>query len=322
MIKFIISGVGSYTPDRIVTNNDIANIVDTNDEWIYSRTGIKNRNIATNEDNVDLAYNASINAINNAKISAQDIDCIIVATSTSDYAFPSTAVLLQNKLGISNIPSFDLNAACSGFIYSLCVSAMMLNDNYKNILVVGSEILSKIIDWSDRGTCILFGDGAGSMILQKTESNKGIIKYILGSDGKYSDILYVSDSQKIDNKGFQNKQAGKIVMEGKAVFQSAVLHLTALIKDLLNDSDYNLDDIDHFIVHQANIRIIKSLCNQLNISIDKFIISIDNHANTASASVPLAFDYGIKNGLIKDDKLIFIGAFGAGITWGGALIKI
>lgn len=309
-----VIGSGSYLPQKILTNDDLSKIMDTSDEWIFKRTGIRARHIADeNEYTSDLAVNAAKNAISAAKISSDEIDLIICATVTPDLTFPSTAVIVQKKLGIKNCIAFDITAACSGFVFALSVADNFIKSgSIKNALVIGAECFSRILNWNDRGTSVLFGDGAGAFVLSRTENlSEGILYKNIGSDGTYVDILKTSGGIS------KTKTAGFVEMDGKEVFKFATSKMTFLAKEVMENFH-----VDYVIPHQANIRIIDMIAGNLDISKDKFIISIENQANTSAASIPLAFDSFIKSGNDFSGKNVMFLSIGAGMTWGSMLIKM
>jgi len=313
-----IIGVGGYLPDKIITNFDLEKIVDTTDEWIKTRTGITKRQIAENQTTSDLAIEAIKDAINNANIDKNDIDLIICATTTPDLTFPSTACIIQNKLGIEkNIIAFDIQAVCCGFVYALSVANDIIKSGkIKTAIVVGAEKMSSLIDWKDRTTCVLFGDGAGAIVLQSTnEENTGIIDTELYANGNYIDMLKTSGGTST------NQVAGNILMDGKAVFKHAVEKMSSSIQNIVKNNNLTLEDIDFIIPHQANYRILSMVAEKLNIQNEKFIITIDKHANTSSASIPLALNEAIKQNKIKKGDLLIFEALGAGFTWGSVLVR-
>jgi 3-oxoacyl-[acyl-carrier-protein] synthase-3 len=302
-----IIGTGGYLPNKILTNKDLESIVDTTDDWIVERTGIKQRHISEpSETTSSMATKASIEAIKNAKINNSDIDLIIVATTTPDMVFPSTACIVQNNLNIK-APAFDVQAACTGFIY-----AMSIADNFiktgscKNILIIGAEKYSNLLDWSDRSTCVLFGDGAGALILS-ANSEEGIISTHIHADGQYNNLLDVKDDH--------------IRMKGNEVFKVAVNTLSKLVDETLEKNNMKKNDIDWLVPHQANLRIIKAAAKKLSMSLDQVVVTVDDHANTSAASIPLAFDQAVKDGRIKDDQVVLLEAFGSGFTWGSVLLR-
>ena len=321
MINTVIKGVGMYLPNKILTNNDISEFVETSHEWIYERTGIKQRHIAAEDQMTsDLAYQAALDAIQDANINAQEIDLIILATSTPDQVFPSTAVKLQDLLNIRSGAAFDIHAVCSGFIYALSMADNLIKSGkYKKILVVGSEVYSRILDWKDRSTCVLFGDAAGAFILEGQEKdviNTGIIESIIRSDGQYRSKLYCDGgpSMKISSDCFIN-------MDGKEVYKHAVEKQTVIVEDLLDSLGINIDAIDWFVPHQANLRILQTTAKKLKLKQEKIIVTVDRHANTSSASIPVAMATAIKEHKIKRGDMLLLEAFGAGFTWGAILLR-
>ena len=311
-----ITGVGSYLPKKVLTNNDLEKSLDTTDAWITSRTGIKERHIVgQNELTSDLAYEAAKNAIKNAGIAVSNIDLIIVATTTPDKIFPSTACIVQTKLGIKNCPAFDVQAVCSGFIYALAIADNFIKTNSaKNVLVIGADSMSKITDYSDRSNAILWGDGGGAVIVSSS-NEKGILSTHLHADGQYEELLHVT------KKNIDNKIQQTIEMQGSQVFKIAVNTLDKIVDETLKANQLEKKDIDWLVPHQANIRILEATARKLEMSMDKVIVTIDRHGNTSAASIPLALDDGIKNNKIKPGHLLLMEAFGGGFTWGSALIR-
>ena len=305
-----IISTGSYLPEKILTNYDLEKMVDTSHDWIFERTGINQRHIADeNESTVDMAYQASLKSIARSNINVEDIDMIIVATTTPERAFPSTAVLLQNKLDIKDCFAFDINAACTGFIYALDVADKYIkNNSINNILVVGAEKMSALVDWSDRNTCVLFGDGAGAVIISSS-NNQGIISSMIGSNGSYKDLLTV------------NPDSDFIEMKGNDVFKIAVNTMGKIARETLDQHDLKIDDVDWLIPHQANSRIINAIAKKLSLPSEKIIMTVGNHGNTSAASIPLAIDYATETGDLKKEDTILLEAFGAGFTWGSTLLK-
>ena len=318
MICSRIVGTGSYLPAKILTNRDLEKTLDTTDEWIFTRTGIRQRHIAgASERCSDLALAASRRAIEAAGIAAHDIGIIIVATSTPDMIFPSTACILQAKLGIKNCPAFDVQAVCSGFVYALATADLFLRSGqYQYALVVGSEIFSRILDWNDRGTCVLFGDGAGAVVLQASDT-PGILSSHLHADGSYQNILSVPGSVcggKVEGRPF-------LQMEGHAVFKFAVRVLDEVVEEALAKNNLRKSDIDWLIPHQANIRIIKSTAKKLGMSMEKVVVTLDRHANTSAASIPLALDEAVRDGRVRDGHHVLLEGVGGGFTWGAVMLK-
>ena len=302
-----IIGTGSYLPQKVLTNKDLESLVDTTDEWIVERTGIKQRHIAAdNESTSSMAINASIDAIKSSGLSEKDIDLVIVATTTPDQIFPSTACIVQNKLNII-APAFDIQAACTGFIYAMSVA-----DNYirngmsKNTLIIGSEKYSNILDWKDRSTCVLFGDGAGAIVLS-ADSKEGIISSHIHADGQYNDLLSV--------------EGNHIKMKGNEVFKVAVNTLSKLVDETLDKNNMDKSSIDWLVPHQANLRIIKAAAKKLSLPLEQVVVTVDDHANTSAASIPLALNEAVKDGRIKEDQVLLLEAFGSGFTWGSVLLR-
>ena len=313
-----IAGTGGYLPEKILTNLDLERTVDTSDEWIFTRTGIRQRHVAADDETTsDLALKAARRAIEAAGITPQDIGLVIVATTTPDMVFPSTACILQAKLGIKDGPAFDLQAVCSGFVYGLTVAdQFMKSGQYDYILVVGAEIYSRILDWEDRGTCVLFGDGAGAVVLKKSET-PGILSCHLHADGSYAGILSVPGTVcggKVSGRPF-------VQMEGNAVFKFAVKALGDVAEEALAANRLQTSDIDWVVPHQANIRIIHATAKKLGISMEKVVTTVDQHANTSAASVPLALDTAVRDGRIRPGQHVLLEAVGGGFTWGAVLIK-
>lgn len=315
MIYSRIAGTGSYLPKKILTNADLESMVDTTDEWIFTRTGIRERHIvADDEFTSDLALHAARNAIEAAGIATTEIDLIIVATTTPDKIFPSTAVILQHKLGMAGCPAFDIQAVCSGFVYALSTADNFIKSGAaKCALVIGAETFSRITDWTDRGNCILWGDGAGAVILQAS-AEQGVISTHLHADGKYVEMLHVP--RKADSNSRDT-----VVMEGNGVFKMAVNTLDAIVDETLTANGMQKSDIDWLVPHQANIRILQATAKKLNISMDRVVVTVDKHGNTSAASIPLALDTAVRDGRIKRGEIILMEAFGGGFTWGSALIK-
>ncbi len=321
MIYTQITGTGGYLPEKILTNADLEKIVDTTDEWIFDRTGIKKRHIVTeNETTVDLAEHASRDAIVAAGIDFSDIDLIIVATTTPDRIFPSTACLLQQRLDIHGCPAFDVQAVCTGFVYAVSVAEKFIRSgSNKCALIVGAETLSRITDWTDRGTCVLFGDGAGAVILQASEE-PGIISTHIHADGKYRDLLTVpggvSENPELlrDGKAFMQ-------MKGNEVFKVAVNTLGRIVDETLASNNMQKSDIDWLVPHQANIRIISATAKKLDMAMDNVVVTVDQHGNTSAASIPLALNIAVKDGRIKKGHTVLLEGFGGGFTWGSVLVK-
>ena len=316
-----IIGTGGYLPERAMTNSDLAKIVETNDEWIVERTGIKQRHIAADDQSTsDLAEHAARQAIEAAGITPQDIDLIIVATTTPDRVFPSTACLLQQRLDIHGCPAFDIQAVCTGFIYGLSVADKFIKTGAaKRALVIGAETMSRIIDWGDRTTCVLFGDGAGAVILEASEE-PGILSTHIHADGKYSELLQVPAGISYHQTEFK---AGKafVQMQGNEVFKTAVNTLGRIVDETLEANNLEKSDIDWLVPHQANIRIIKATAKKLKMPMERVVTTVETHGNTSAASVPLALNVAVRDGRIKRGETLLLEAFGGGFTWGSALIK-
>jgi len=314
-----IVGTGSYLPPKVVTNDDLAKQMDTTDEWIRTRTGIRQRHIAEpSQTSSDLAVEASRAALAAARIPPQEIDLIIVATSTPDYIFPSTACIMQAKLGIKGCAAFDIQAVCSGFVYALAIADKLIRSGqHRCALIVGAEVYSRILDWKDRGTAVLFGDGAGAVIL-RADSKPGIMASALHADGAYADILSVPG----------NVCGGKIVgspflqMDGQAVFKFAVKVLDEVARETLAMCGLTPADVDWLIPHQANVRILEATARKLGIDLQKLIVTVDRHGNTSAASVPLALDVAIRDGRIKPGHKIMLQGVGGGFTWGASLVEM
>lgn len=316
-----IIGTGGYLPEKVLSNHDLEKMVDTSDEWITDRTGIKKRHVAAdNETTCDLAEHAARAAIEAAGIKAKDIDLIVMATTTPNQVFPSTACLLQQRLDIHGCAAFDVQAVCTGFVYALGVADKFIRcGSAKNALVVGAETLSRIVDWTDRGTCVLFGDGAGAVVLQASDE-PGILSTHLHADGQYKDLLTVPAG--ISN-GYDIVQAGKafVKMQGNEVFKMAVNTLGRIVDETLDANKMQKSDVDWLVPHQANIRIISATAKKLKMSMENVVVTVQEHGNTSAASVPLALDVAIRDGRIKRGDTLLLEAFGGGFTWGSALVK-
>lgn len=312
-----ITGTGGYLPETVRTNDDIARLVDTSDEWIVERTGIRSRRIAGEEETASsMGEIASRQAIEAAGIDAEDIDLIILATSSPDRIFPSTACLLQQRLGIRQCAAFDVQAACSGFIFALSIADQYIRTGFtRRALVVGSEINSRLIDWNDRATCILFGDGAGAVVLEASDE-PGILSTHICSDGQYQDLLY------LPNVGVEGVEGERYIkMQGNEVFKIAVNTLGRIVDETLEANDLKKSDIDWLVPHQANIRIITATAKKLKMSMDRVVVTIEDQGNTSSASVPLAVNEAVRDGRIQRGHNVLVEAFGGGFAWGSALIR-
>ena len=319
----MITGVGSYLPINKCSNENLSNFVDTSDEWISKRSGIKYRHfVSDNETTSDMAFFAAEKAIENAKISKNNIDLIILATTTPDNTFPSTATLVQKKLEI-NAVSFDIQAVCAGFVFALSVAKSMMSEgNYKNCLVIGADAMSKLLDWKDRSTSVLFGDGAGAIILQKIENigrkydDWGILSNVIYSDGQFYDLLKTNGGVSI------SQQTGFIEMEGKEVFKHAVDKLSSSLEEALKASNKKIDELDWLVPHQANQRIILAVADRMKIDVSKVISTVKDHGNTSAASIPLALENAIASNKIINGNLIGLHAIGGGLSWGASILRI
>lgn len=320
-----IIGTGSHLPEKVITNAELAKTIDTTDEWIVERTGIRERRIAKEGETTSmLAFQAAEKALDAAGIEGPDLDLIIVATTTPDNTFPATATKIQAMLGMNKGAAFDVQAVCSGFLYALSVGDNFIRAGQaKNVLVIGAEVFSSIIDWTDRTTCVLFGDGAGAVVLQaqeqaddaKKEDKVGILSTHLHSDGKLRDLLIT------DGGPSTTGTVGKTIMLGREVFRHAVNNLTSVVYEALEANDYTTDDIDWLVPHQANKRILDSTAKKLGIDPKRVVITVDRHANTSAASVPLALDEAVRDGRIQKGQLVLMEAMGGGLTWGSALVR-
>jgi 3-oxoacyl-[acyl-carrier-protein] synthase-3 len=322
MIRSTITGVGSYLPQRVLSNNDLARIVNTSDEWIVARTGIRERHIAAEgELTSDLATAAAIAALEHAGLAATEIDLIILATATPDQTFPATAATVQSRLGITAGAAFDLQAVCSGFIYGLTTADCFLKTGQaRRVLVIGAETFSRILDWTDRSTCVLFGDGAGAMVIEPiqgkgTTDDRGILASHIHSDGRFRDKLYV------DGGPSSTQTVGHLRMEGREVFRHAISNISDVMLQTMSEQGIAAEDVDWFVPHQANQRILEGTARRLGLREESIVMTIDRHGNTSAASVPLAFDVAVRDGRIKRGDLVLMEAMGGGFTWGAALIR-
>lgn len=324
-VRSRIIGLGSYVPDKVLTNYDLEKMVDTSHEWILDRTGICERRIASDhEATSDLAFNAAQIALKDAGIKPEDLDFIIVATVTPDMPFPSSACLVQQKLGVQGIFAFDISAACSGFLYALSVADQYVRSGmYRTGLVVGADVFSKVVDWTDRSTCVLFGDGAGAAVIQADYSDRGIISTHLHSDGRLWDLLYIpgGGSRKPPSEKMLTDKLQYIKMRGNELFKVAVNTMSEAISEVLKCNGLIPEDISLFIPHQANLRIIQAISKKLNIPIERFKINLELYGNTSAASVPIALNEAVMEGKVREGDYILLEVFGGGLTWGGALIK-
>jgi len=322
MLRSVVLGCGSYLPSRVLTNEELARTVDTSDEWIVQRTGIHERRIAAaGETTSDMALRAAQSALAHAKVDAQSIDLIVLATSTPDQTFPASAVTVQAGLGITGGAAFDLQAVCTGFVYGLATAdGLLKTGGFKRALVIGSETFSRILDWTDRTTCVLFGDGAGAVVLEAqeqpgTREDRGILSSHLRSDGRHKSKLFV------DGGPSSTQTVGHLRMEGRAVFKHAVAMITDVIEDAFKATGYTADDIDWFVPHQANRRIIDDSARKLGIDPAKVVVTVDRHGNTSAASIPLALADAVTDRRIKRGDLVLLEAMGGGFTWGSVLIR-
>lgn len=317
-----IVGTGRYLPERIMTNFDIEKIVDTSDEWIKTRTGVERRHVVEPDQTTsDMCVEAAKKAIEAAGIDVSEIDLVITGTTTPDLIFPNVSTLIQHKLGIPACPAFSLEAACTGFIYALTTADKFIKTGEARCaLVIGAECITKLIDWTDRNTCVLFGDGAGAAIV-KPSDEPGIISTALGADGKYKELLYypVGASHKLETAGTED---ANIIMSGNEVFKVAVKTLGAIAQEALDKAGVTKEELDWLVPHQANIRIIQAMAKRLNMPTEKVIVTVQDHGNTSAASVPMALDVGIRDGRIKKGQLVLMEAFGGGFTWGSVLMRL
>jgi len=317
--KSIVSGIGASLPQEVVTNKDLSMRMDTSEEWIEERTGIKERRIASKDETTSsLGTDAAQIAIDNSGLKNSDIDLIILATATPDNTFPASATLIQSSLGIERGYAYDMQAVCSGFVFAVEAADNAIKaGNIKNALVIGSETFSRILDWDDRATCVLFGDGAGAMVLSASseDTNRGVLSNHLHSDGRYKDLLYVDGGPSTTNN------VGYLRMDGKGVFKHAVQNLSSAIIEAIEYNNIAIEDIDWFVPHQANIRILEAVSKKVGLSRDKVIITVDKHANTSAASIPLALYDAVQKDKIKKGDLVLLEAMGGGFSWGSTLIR-
>ncbi len=328
MASVIIAGVGSYAPSKVLTNDDLSKMVDTSDEWIFSRSGIRERRIAAADEACsDLAVKSAMAALADAKLQASDIDLLIVATASPDTPLPSTACYVQHKLGVpAHATCFDIAAACSGFLYALEIAyGQLLTNRYKRALIIGAEKLSTVTDWTDRTTCVLFGDAAGAAVLHKVDQpGIGILGSDLGADGEFADNLYISaggSKRPADAKSVEER-AHCIRMNGREVFKSAVRVMETVAREMMEQHNLTPDQINLVIPHQANIRIIESLAGSLKVPMDRVYVNLDRYGNTSSASIPLALDYAVRAGQIREGETVMLEGVGGGFTWGAVLLKM
>jgi len=316
-----IAGTGSALPERVISNAELAAKVDTSDEWIAERTGIRQRHIAAEGQTTgDLAFAAATAALQAAGVDASEIDLIVIGTTTPDLVFPSTACLVQHRLGANGCAAFDVNAACSGFIYALTVANQFIRaGTAKTALVIGAETLSRFLDWSDRATCVLFGDGAGAVVL-KAADEPGILSSHIHADGGYKELLWNPVGISAGFKDEPNHGL-RVIMQGRDVFKVAVKTLDRVVEETLEANNLDRHQLDWLIPHQANLRIIEATAKRLDMPMDRVIVTVDKHANTSAASVPLALDYAVRSGKVQRGQLLLLEAFGGGFTWGSALLR-
>jgi 3-oxoacyl-[acyl-carrier-protein] synthase III len=316
-LRSVIIGTGSALPARRVSNEELTKTVDTTDEWIVARTGIRFRHIAgEGETTASLGAEAGANALKAAGLSATDLDLIILATTTPDQTFPASATTIQSILGNRDCIAFDVAAVCSGFLYALCVADSMIKSGAaRRALVIGAETMTRLLDWEDRGTCVLFGDGAGAVVLEGREGEAGILSTKLHADGEHNGLLYV------DGGPSTTGTVGKLRMKGSEVFRHAVVNLASVMREVLEQSGFTSSDVDWVVPHQANARILEATARKLGLSSDQIVMTVDQHANTSAASVPLALDVAVKDGRIKKGDLLVLEAMGGGFTWGAAAIR-
>jgi 3-oxoacyl-[acyl-carrier-protein] synthase-3 len=321
-LRTVLVGVGSHLPARVVTNEELARRIDTSDEWIRERTGIRERRVVADDERTsDLAVGAALNAMSAANCAAGDIDLVIVATTTPDLTFPATAARVQAELGINQGAAFDLQAVCSGFVFALATADNFLaRGQAKRALVIGAESFSRIVDWEDRATCVLFGDGAGAVVLEAQDEaragDRGVMSTFLRTDGRMHDLLYV------DGGPSQTQTVGKVRMVGNAVFRHAVEHISGAMLEACARAGVSIEHVDWFVPHQANQRILDGVARKLGIPVEKVVSTVAVHGNTSAASVPLALDTAVRDGRIKPGQLVLMEALGGGLTWGAALIRV
>ncbi len=322
MIRSVVQGCGSYLPERVVTNEELSKTVETTDEWIQQRTGIRQRHLAAEgEFTSHLAIKASQRALDHAGLKASDLDLIVLATATPDQTFPATATKVQAELGMTRGAAFDVQAVCAGFVYGVSVAdSLIKNGLASTALVIGAETFSRILDWDDRGTCVLFGDGAGAIVLKGeqgagTSADRGILANALHSDGRHHDILYV------DGGPSSTRSTGFLRMEGKEVFKHAVVNMAAVVGEVLEKAGLEAKDIDWLVPHQANRRIIDGTGRKLGLPPERVVVTVDQHANTSAASIPLALDVAVKDGRIKKGDLLLLEGIGGGLSWGASLVR-
>ena len=324
MRRSVITGTGSYLPEKVLTNDDLANIVDTSDEWIRTRTGIARRHVAAEDEATsDLAAQAGQRALEAAGCAPEDIDAVLVATTTPDFTFPATACVVQDKLGVpAGAMAFDLQAVCSGFVYGLSVAdALIRGGQVERALLIGAETLTRLLDWEDRSTCVLFGDGAGAVVLEASEgagtvADRGVLHTVARADGRYRDLLFT------DGGPSTTGTVGKLRMQGREVFKHAVTRIAEAMQEVMETAGVTADDIDLFVPHQANVRILDATARKLGISPEKVMLTIEEQGNTSAASIPLALDAAVRQGRAQPGALLLLEAMGGGFTWGAALVRL
>jgi 3-oxoacyl-[acyl-carrier-protein] synthase III len=316
-LRSVVAGVGSALPKRRMDNEELAKTVDTTDQWIVERTGIRSRYVAgEGETTATLARDAAVKALDHAGLTAGDVDLIVLATATPDQTFPSSATKVQAMLGIDDCIAFDVHAVCTGFLYALTVAdSMIRSGSATTALVIGSETFSRILDWDDRATCVLFGDGAGALVLRSEDGDRGILATRLHADGRHNDLLFV------DGGPSTTGTVGKLRMKGREVFRHAVVNLSQVLSEVLEAAGLDSSDVDWVVPHQANARILDATAKKLGLPAEKIVVTVDRHANTSAASVPLAFDVAVKDGRIKRGDVVVLEAMGGGFTWGAAALK-
>ena len=317
-----IAGTGSYLPEKVLTNDDLAKFIDTSDEWIAARTGIRERHVAAEgETTGDLAYHASVRALEAAGVQASELDLIVLGTTTPDLVFPSTACLVQHRLGANGCPAFDVNAACTGFVYALTVADKFIRSGAaKTVLVIGAETLTRMVDWKDRTTAVLFGDGAGAVVL-KADNETGILSTHMHADGGKKELLWNPVGVSVGFKPGEENAGVRIHMSGNDVFKHAVKALDSVVEETLEHNGLDRHDIDWLIPHQANLRIIEATAKRLDMPMERVVVTVDKHGNTSSGSVPLALDEAVRTGKVQRGHLVLLEAFGGGFTWGSALLR-
>lgn len=323
-MKACIAGTGSYAPARVLTNADLERMVATSDEWIRERTGIRERRIAAvGEACSDLAVQAGKRALTAAGLAATDLDMILVATCTGDYPLPATACLVQHQLGATKAAACDLSAACCGFVYALSVADAYVKNGMRHVLVVGSEVMSAITDWTDRNTCVLFGDGAGAIVVSASDGERGILSTHLRSDGTLCELIMVpgGGSRTPPSEKVITEHLQYIKMKGNETFKVAVRTLEEIARATLSTNGLRVEDLDLYVPHQANVRILKAVIERLGLPLEKVLLNLDRYGNTSAASIPIALDEAVREGRIKDGSLVMLGAFGAGLTWASAVIR-